>query len=347
MRNELRGTNASGGESVAAVAPAKISVVLVTDSYETIQPVVARLALQTVREAIEIVIVGPAGETLAPDRPELAGFAGVRVVEFDPIVPLAPARAAGVRAATAPVVFLGETHVYPHPGWAEALIRAHAQGWVAVASAFGNANPDGALSWANLLFDYGTWMEGRPAGEMDDVPIYNTAFKRSVLLELADLDRLLAGGNELMLRLRANGHRLYFEPAARLDHLNVSRPVSWIGERYLAGLLVADSRMHSWSRARRLLYACAWPGIALVLLSRVIEPVRHVRDREPLPGGTFPALLAGALLSALGEAVGYVVGVGSKTVPRMTEYELHKVRYTSGGSMQEDTHAPERREPTA
>ena len=329
MSDELLGTNASGGESAAVVATAKISVVLVTDSYETIQPVVARLALQTVREAIEIVIVGPAGETLAPDRPELAGFAGVRVVEFDPIVPLAPARAAGVRAATAPVVFLGETHSYPHPGWAEALIKAHAQGWAAVVPALGNANP-GAISWANILFDYGAWMEGPPAGEVDCIPIHNSAYKRSILLEFADLEHLLSGGNELMLRLRANGHRLYFEPAAKLDHLNMSRPVSWIAERYVQGLIVARSRIGDWSRARRLLYVCASPAIPLVIFSRVIEPVRRLRRRQPLPRGTYGALLANALVLAVGETVGYMRGAGNEAARRLAEYELHKVRYVSG-----------------
>ena len=61
----------------------------------------------------------------------VAGFAAFRVVEHDPMQ-LPAARAAGVRAAGAPVVFVGETHTYPHERWAEALIAAHEHAWTAV-----------------------------------------------------------------------------------------------------------------------------------------------------------------------------------------------------------------------
>jgi hypothetical protein len=313
------------------MAAPRLSVVLVTDAYETIQPVVARLAQQTVRDAIELVIVGPTGTPLAPERGELAGFAAVRVIELEAIEPLAPARAEGVRAATAPIVFLGETHTYPYTDWAEALIAAHAEGWTGVVPMLRNANPDGAISWANLLFDYGPWCEGRPAGEVERVPIYNTSYKRSVLLEFEDLESLLTSGNELVLRLRAKGHRLYFEPAARIDHVNVSRPRAWIEERYVAGVMIAGSRLEHWSRGRRLLHACTWPAIPLVLLSRLVQPVRRLRARQPLPRGTYGVMLVSAVVTAFGEAVGYIRGAGTSAEPRLTEYELHKVRYTAGG----------------
>ena len=40
---------------------ARMSVVLATDSYQTIRPVIEQLGLQTVRNQLEIVIIGPAG----------------------------------------------------------------------------------------------------------------------------------------------------------------------------------------------------------------------------------------------------------------------------------------------
>lgn len=76
----------------------------------------------------------------------------------------ARARAAGVRAATAPVVALAEDHAFPAPGWAEAFIERHGEGWAAVGPVISNANPRSATSWANLLIEYAPWLEGARGG---------------------------------------------------------------------------------------------------------------------------------------------------------------------------------------
>src|SRR5262245_4657222 len=233
-----------------------LSVVLVTDHYRTIRRVISLLRAQRARSQMEIVVVVPAGQPLTSDA-GLDGFGGVRCVEVSSIIPLGPARAAGVRAATAPVVVIGETHSFPQAGWAEALIEAHTRPWAVVVPAFSNANPDSALSWAAFLRDYGPWVDGLPAGEIDFLPPYNTATKREVLLGFGDrLERMVAQGDELSTALRSAGHRVWFEPAARIEHANVARPWSWVVQRYLVGRVIASGRAERWSRSQRLLYAC-------------------------------------------------------------------------------------------
>ena len=54
---------------------ARMSVVLATDSYQTIRLVVRHLGRQTVRHQLEVVIVAPAGVSLGLDQSELEGFA--------------------------------------------------------------------------------------------------------------------------------------------------------------------------------------------------------------------------------------------------------------------------------
>jgi len=48
-----------------------------------------------------------------------------------------------------------------------------------------------------------------------------------------------------------------------------------------------------------------------------------------LPPGTLAALVAGGIVSAAGEMVSYLLGPSLDAEPRMTEYELHKVRYAA------------------
>ena len=310
-------------------ADPEMSIILVTDRYQTIREVIARLREQTVRDRLELILVAPETQPLELEPEALDGFASALLVEVDSILPLAQPRVAGVQAANAPVIVIGETHSFPHPGWAEALIKAHAQPWAVVVPAFGNANPEGALSWAAFLRDYGRWVEGLPAREIDFVPPYNTATKRDVLLEFGGrLQRMVTQGDELAADLRARGHRTYFEPAARIDHANVSRPVPWLAQRFLTGRVMAAGRAERWSRGRRLLYACGSPLIPAVVLARLVSSVRMVRRSRRLPWGTLLAMVVGAIASAAGEMVTYAAGVRSSVKLRSDEYELHKLNYT-------------------
>ena len=312
---------------MTATGPA-LTVILATDRFDTVRKVVECLRLQTVRHVIELVFIAPDRASLQLEEAALDGLAGSQVLEVGTVERFAPARAAGVRTAKAPIVVIAETHSYPHPTWAEELIAAHRGPWGVVAPGFGNANPEGALSWAIFLLDYGRWVAGLPGTETDLAPIHNGAFKREVLLELGPrLEAALTHGDELTLHFRARGHRSYFSPAARIDHLNVVRPAAWLRERYLGGRLIGAQRAGRWGWPRRLAYAAAFPLIPLVILRRLWPGVTGARRTGPLPAGTTAAIVAGAGVAAFGEAVGYLRGESRTAELEMNEYELHKVRY--------------------
>ena len=310
---------------------ARLSVILATDTYETIRPVIAHLHRQTVKNQLEIVIVAPMEGHRDLDDHETAGFAGVRMVELTSPLPLAAARANGVRAASAPLVFIGETHTYPHPNWAEALLEAFEHPWAAVVPAISNANPSGVLSWAAYFSAYGRWGEGRPAGEIPDPLIYNTAYRRSVLLELGErLDYALdPNTEELWPRLHARGHRAAFEPNARIAHVNVARLESYCDEMFLVGLVVGTHRALRWPWWRRALYVLGSPFIPAVLVGRLLGTVRRARHLQQLPPGILPAIVAGAVIKAAGELMGYAGVAPYSAEARLTRIELHKVTYAA------------------
>ena len=108
-----------------------MSVILPTDTWETILPVIERLKERTPKDQIELVVVLPSAHSQQASTESLTHFAAVRIAKVDSVVPLGPARAAGVRAATAPLVFIGETHSYPRSGMMQALIDALKIPWMA------------------------------------------------------------------------------------------------------------------------------------------------------------------------------------------------------------------------
>ena len=306
----------------------ELSYILATDAYETIRAVVDRIRRQTVRDQIELVIVAADRASAEPALAYADELAGVRIVEFPPDS-LGMARAEGVRAASAPYVFIGETHSYPHPGLAEALLHRTGEGWAVIVPAIGNANPKAAVSRAGLLSDYGSWGAGMPPGELEFYPVYNAAFRRSALLAMGDgLGASLGHDNTLRLAFETAGEKACFEPAARLDHVNLAKVPHFVRERFAGGMLIAHDRSTKWGVGKRLLYLAGSPLIPVVLFGRLLPGLRAAARRGEGPDARTAALIAlGLLLKTAGEARVYAGLWSPSAASAVHEYELHKLAY--------------------
>ena len=308
----------------------RISVILVTDHYRTIRRVLDLLREQTALRDIELVLVLPSHARDPEVESTLSGFWNVRYVELASIHPIPHARAEGIRAASAPVIFLGETHSFPNRELAAALIAAHESDWDAVVPALCNANPESAWSWASFLMDYGTWHETRRAGRIGGGPTWNVAYRKSLLMEIGDrLEGAMGHGDELAVWLQGRNARAYFEPRARLEHANVERFRDWMEQRFVLGILVAASRRKRWSRAKRLAYVAGSPLIPAVILYRLRSTVSALLRERTLPMRAVPALVLGTIVRSAGEAVGYWRGATPDHQPLMDDYEIHKLAFTS------------------
>jgi hypothetical protein len=163
-------------ESSSASRP-RLTIVLATDAYETVRPVIASLRKQTARAHLEVLLIAPPDTLGAVDWSELGVFGSARVVNVTGPLSLSASRAIGVRAASASIVFIGETHCFPHPQMTDVVLASFTdERCAAVVPAITNANPRTALSWASYLADYGRWGPGRPGGTLERPPVYNAHF---------------------------------------------------------------------------------------------------------------------------------------------------------------------------
>jgi glycosyltransferase involved in cell wall biosynthesis len=303
-----------------------LSVVIVTDVYETIRKTVRHLRAQTVADRIELVVVAPEGR-LDLDEAALAELHSHRVIRVAEIRSLSWARAPGIREARAPIVALAESHCFPEPEWAERLLAAHADGWAAVGPAVFNANPGSVVSWVNLFLDYGPWLGPTPGGQMDDLPGHNSSYKRELLLEYGErLEAMLEAETIMHADLRDRGHRLYQEPSARAAHVNVTRTAAWIGERFQTGRRFGSARSHAWPPWRRAVYAAGSPMIPVVRLRRLRRDLARTGTGRELRGYGYVLLGFALAVSAAGELVGYATGSGDSMFA-LSRIELHKQRY--------------------
>lgn len=301
-----------------------LSLIFVADRYETIRTTVRRALDQTALDRLEAVLVVPSASAATIDGEELARFPSHQVIEAGTTDSLPLARAQGVRAATAPLVVLTESHSFPQPEWAQALIDAHEGDWAAVGPALANGNPEKSLSWAALLIAYGRWSPWARGGEIDDLPGHNSCYRRDLLAGYGErLPELMEMESRLHGELRERGLKLYFEPAARTDHVNVSRLQSFIAVRFHSGRLFGAARAEGWGPVKRLVYTLAAPLIPVVRMRRFVADLRSPGAPPDLLPRIVPALLLGLALSSFGEAMGYAFGPGNSTQGR-EDIELHR-----------------------
>ncbi len=277
-------------------------------------PLLRALAEQTVADRIEVVAVVPEGA--AAPSPE--GFAAVRVVRLPELTTTGEAIAAGVHAATAPVVAYTEEHSWPREDWAERLLAAHDGRVGAVSWALENANPESVASWVHLLSDFGPAVHPSPSRTLPAHPWHHTSYRRELLTAYgADLGGMLEAEWRVHADLARAGHPLLHAGDARSRHWNVSRYASHVRDEWRGARSFGASRVDhgDWGPARRLAYAAAAPLLFALRMGRVLP---HVRRVAPPRAAVVVAQIAPALAAAAAaEAWGYAAGTGSSRRTRM------------------------------
>jgi GT2 family glycosyltransferase len=254
---------------------------------------------------------------------------GHRIVPAPDAQSVAEANTAGVPHARAPVVALGEDHAFPEPDWAEALLARHEERVAVVGPVVRNANPDTIVSWADFVLAYGAFAVGHPGGDVMAAAGHNSSYKREVLEREGErLRDALAAEWVFHMRLRDQGERVYVEPRAVINHVNFSRPRPFVVHTFRAGRSHAASRAASWSPGRRLVYtlgSVVLPALRLVRLTRGM-PSEQLRQVPPL---AMLLVLAGLVIDAAGQAMGFARSDPDDIHGNLLELELERVRYVS------------------
>jgi hypothetical protein len=314
---------------VSCASPALSVILVVPDRFDGARKALEHLRAQTVRDRIELVLVVAADAEGSIDRSALAGFAASRVVTLDRLASRAHANAAGAREARGPILAFAEEHGFPDPGWAEALLRRHDGPWAAVGPRLRNANPATLVSWGDLFVNYHSWLSPSGSGPAARLPGHHTSYKRDALSAYGDdLVRWLDVESELHREMSAQGLALFFEAEAEIAHVNVSRWGPWLAGSFHAGRVYAAARARDWSRARRLLYAGAWPLLPLVRLARLLASWPQV-EGMPGPLQLAPRIAVAFLADGAGQGLGYLTGSGAST-DRLARFELGRVSQLSG-----------------
>ena len=263
-------------------------------------------------ENVEVIVVDDAS---TDNTVEEARAAGARVLSLKEGGNPAAARNRGAEASTGdPIVFL-DADCTPDDGWLAAILAAHERGAAVVGGSLDL--PSGLSPTARCDYYCGWYLvhSGRPAGYVPHHPPPNLSVRRDLFLSTSRFteEQPYSYTNEeraWQAELQRAGHRIWFEPAARVFHHNrpgflnlLRRNYRWAYTALPSKSQTGAARMAWLYRRPRLLIAASGP-LALAHTAFILGCWLRAGVFEPL--WMSPAILVSRFAYAAGMAVGGV-----------------------------------------
>lgn len=190
---------------------------------------------------LEIIVVDD-GSTDASAA--IAQSIGVRVLRQEKAGPAA-ARNFGTRVAGSPIILFTDADCAPHAEWAVTLLNAFEDGSISgCKGTYSSRQRQLIARFVQLDYEDRYRRMGRHASNIDFIDTYSAAYRQSVLTELGGFDESFKVSSvedqELSFRAVAAGHKLVFEPRARVDHLHPTTLSSYVRKKFKIGFYKAQ-----------------------------------------------------------------------------------------------------------
>jgi hypothetical protein len=306
------------------MTPAMSVVLAALDDYIVVEQVHRCLEAQTIRPAVELIMVCRSKETLELPERFAENYPDIVVIEMGEVL-LNEARAAGAQQASAPYVLFLEDHCLPFPDCLERMLMRLRDGWTAVGPAFVSGNTVSRVGMAANLLTYGQWMGCRQGGQRSFVSGYNSAFVRKTILARGDqLTQDLIAPSTLQMELAREGHRFYFEHQAVMAHWEAS---TFRGVRRILlgnGRALGMLRARSWTTAQKVLASLSNP---ILVGYRVLRGVAAFSRGETRHVTSLILLMPLALIWTVAELGGYWCTNARRATEGVSDVEQNRLRF--------------------
>jgi hypothetical protein len=276
--------------------------------YEAARVAIDSWEAQTARASLEILVLCP--DHLAPSRDECGALPPGQVIVRVGDGYLHHARAIGVAHVTGDYVMLAEDHCLPEPEWAQVIIDRIADGWDGIGTVLRPGNRASHWAEASFLIGYGEWLMPLSAGPTTVLCGLNGTIRTDLLRARGDrlADELVIGAI-LVQRLGRSGERFYLETGAAMRHFDPSTASFAISSLAALGLGFGALRTQPWPWPLRMLYPLAMPLVAALHARRALRHYLRTRRRSALPVTALFLSFVLAVVWAVGEAVGALLGL--------------------------------------
>ena len=215
---------------------------------------------------------------------------------------------AGISQSKGEIVALTTAHCVPANDWIEQVIAAHNTTAAGVGGAIDGDAGGNLVDWAICFCRYSRFLPPLIAGEVDDIPADNAAYKRVPLFRHEREWRDGFWEPQLHRALAQEGLALHNAPAMLVRHRHSYDFAGFMQQRFLHGQKYGRWRASILSPGKRALMLAASPLIPFVLLQRAARRIAGKQGYLPRLIVTLPLLTAFFIAWGCGEAIGYAKG---------------------------------------
>lgn len=216
---------------------------------------------------------------------------------------------AGILQSCGDIVALTTAHCIPATDWIAQVRAAHGASAAGVGGAIDGDAQSGLVDWAVCFCRYSRFLPPLSAGEVEDIPADNAAYKRAPLFRHEAQWHDGFWEPQLHRALALEGQVLWLAPAMRVHHRHSYGFAGFMRQRFKHGQKYGGWRASTLSPAKRVLMLAASPSIPLVLLYRTAWRVLGKGGYRLRLVAALPLLAAFFTAWACGEALGYARGL--------------------------------------
>lgn len=288
----------------ATAHPALSVVIAVEQTGPALRDGVAGFAAQVTAAGGEVLLVDATPDAKGAEL--ASGLPGVCALRQPPGTSVPRMWQVGIEAARGEIVALTIGQCRPAADWAQRVLEAHGEKWVAVGGAI---EPDGRLElrdWAIYFCRYSRYGATGTARVLDDLAGDNCSYHRATLAEYREAMREGFWESLIHARMRANGIELRWEPRIAVHYAGPLHGFS--RRRFADARYFAARRSKEMGVEQRVLRALAFPLVALVLLARMAGRVWRAGRHRGHFVLSLPLVAWYVMVWAAGEAAGYLFG---------------------------------------
>ena len=287
-------------------APALSVVILIGSMRQRAARSLQTVLKQKTQKPIQIIVADT-----QPSYPRIEGWDAENVIyqEYPDAPSVTFVRVSALPSCSSEFIAFVEDHAFVDPEWAEGVLKGFQTGADVVVYTYSNATPESLYSRAFGLINYGRWGSEKLAGEHQNGPGNNIAYRRAVLLRQGDqLEELMHIEWFLLRAIREQGGKIYQEPTARMAHANWDTLLGTLLDTCTYSRLFACQRINleKLSVFKRLFYAASMPLLPTLLLWRFYQAFKPDSNLLRLFILRSPLILFLLVCTSLSEAIGYL-----------------------------------------
>ena len=213
----------------------KISVVIPSyRSEKIIFQCLEAVLNQTIEFPYEVIVVDSSPKDISEKI--RAQFQYVKVIHLKQRTLPGKARSVGASRAKGDVIFFTDTDCIVDPNWLEKMWMHHRNGYDIVGGSVKNGTPYQIFGLAEYLLEFDIVNPWLKPGLSKLIPSCSLSVNHKVFEEVGFFPNYLKAEDTIFCeRAFASGKKMYFEPAARITHINRTRFIDFVRNQIALG----------------------------------------------------------------------------------------------------------------